>query len=1261
MADRAVVIFLFAQEKLLFRYPICNPFTLDANSQNTTVPGTHTKTHGKSSAVAVDTTTDNTITATAALHAKTTKTEASQQQKQQKQQPSTAAPAGVGVRHKPRNTKRLHPTPKTTTADSKQLSDNDGDGAAKSSITTPTALFLTDKPPRAGRRSSNNKKGISSRSSSSSASGAKEDDGTCVGVQTPVLVHLLRARFSSCTTIQFAGGTFLIYPLLPSSVNSRRLEASEAMRSHNFAAEDILVDMAHNDGDDENNEEDEGGKEEDEEEEGKRRKVRANDPSVSLSQGVVLVVAMSQPDREDGAIANLLQIFMNILVREELRSKYVTDQVLRMEHRIHAWEMGSDGDGNDASAVKHDASPCHGLRGGKRLSTSNMFAALLKDAELSLCKEISLLAQHITAAKINGKKDDGTVVPAFFPATHPPHAQRGGVGNTGSNKQKNISNIGNSISSGGGSNNSSGNVSSAASNQGGAPELLVRGLYSVPVASILGHRRPVPYHASAYVRQNPNYIMTLEDPCFVERLAKPYIEAVGWRASQLLPLSTIHTVLGTLPLPWRVGGLYRALELSLTGAIHQRQGMKQQQQLSLSAGSNSNLRLGWVRTEESFTMEGSNAFSLEDQNSRLDCDALVVEAVEFLRLSGVLAIDAEISVVFTHGDLLPEAGIARWSGQKKCRADASCPLPAMKIPPTTTNMPSHQDHSLLKPKPPLPVAPASMIGLLVFEAMQSSGITAPGSSGDLKSPLFSSDDFAEASVSVQTLTMMASTSSSPPVFPSNNMGGSDIPQLEVYCAWGNACTICEELASTPYAWRVGNSPVRLSFPFLAPAVADAAARRGRQGARLIDPECCRLMADQRPWFTRPSKFATPAALADDSPVQVYRHLTRGYGEGAGRKVKGAMEDNDGRSIVCCAAELGGYTKQNIPTNNEKFTAITPGGIPAMAREWLAKNCSAIGSRLAEALKQRQDLEEHAKKLTEQRRAAVAAAAGGETTAVFTSASGSNSRAQYSLSATQRYHKRVSCSPKSVPGITGVVLPLSPISLTPSHESSSSFRHHRLAGDGHVCTVTRLISTERVVPFEALMQFVFHHAVALLWGKPGIGVETLLYLLECNLRRLRPFLVHYAYIQQLTNATGISSDTASCSSAQLVRSVSTHSGLNSLNAFQAHPSSLSKSNIRDREKGKKKSKKEEEALSDLEQQLLDSYAVFTELSLMDLLKKLNGMTVEVVPTRLLLHTVVNAFADVLLIGRGHNAGSSSSSSNSNSDDDDDDDDDDDAVG
>ncbi|ESS67524.1 hypothetical protein TCDM_03781 [Trypanosoma cruzi Dm28c] len=186
-----------------------------------------------------------------------------------------------------------------------------------------------------------------------------------------------------------------------------------------------------------------------------------------------------------------------------------------------------------------------------------------------------------------------------------------------------------------------------------------------------------------------------------------------------------------------------------------------------------------------------------------------------------------------------------------------------------------------------------------------------------------------------------------------------------------------------------------------------------------------------------------------------------------------------------------------------------------------------------------------------------------------------------------------------------------------------------------------------------MQFVFHHAVALLWGKPGIGVETLLYLLECNLRRLRPFLVHYAYIQQLTNATGISSDTASCSSAQLVQSVSTHSGLNSLNAFQAHPSSLSNSNIRDREKGKKKSKKEEEALSDLEQQLLDSYAVFTELSLMDLLKKLNGMTVEVVPTRLLLHTVVNAFADVLLIGRGHNAGSSS---NINSSDDDDDDDD-----
>ncbi|ESL10385.1 hypothetical protein TRSC58_01884 [Trypanosoma rangeli SC58] len=1251
MVDRAVVIFLFAQEKLLFRYPIHNPFHIDVN-------GGPARAQGKSPALALDTTT---ATATVTSNATTATAKTSAQQPQPKQ-PSTAAPAGVGVRKKRRNTMRSHPTPATAVAgeaaDSKRFFDADGSGAVKAPHVGSTPSLVAHAAPHAEHAGGNGRRGGHSE--------AKEDDDTCAGVQTTVLVHLLRARFLSCTTIQFAGWTFLIYPLLPSNVKAQRLDADEPRRSCNFTADAGLVDMAHGNADDDNEDDEEGkvGKEDEDEEEGegegkKGKRAKVTNPSDAASQGIALVVAMNQPDNGNGVVANLVQVFMNVLVREELRSHYATEQVLRMERRMQAWDIGGDSNGNDGGLAKHDAPPCSGRGRRKRLSASDMFAELLKDAELSLCREISLLAQHITAVKHNSKTEDVVIPPRPSPVFGPSNLHRGGVGNnnnsgssSSSSKSRNITGSGCC----GNNNNSNGGGVSVAPNVSRATELVVRGLFTLPVAAILGRRRSAPYHASAYVKQNPNLIVTLEDPYFAERLAKPYVEAVGWRASQLLPLSCIFATLGSLSRPWRMGGLYRALERCLASALYQRQTMKQQQQqqqqqpqpqVALSTGSNSTARFGWIRTEESFTQEGGgNAFSLEDQNSRLDVDALIVEAVEFLRLSGALAIDDEITVVFTHGDLSPEAaGAARWPRKKKGGADLFC-----TFPPTTfsaTHFFSQQDEALPKSSRQLPlslVAPASMIGVLVFEGMRSScGTALGGYGGGLGTPFFGADEVPDTPASLLKAAVKTSTSStpsSPPVFSLPNTSGGDIPQFEVYCAWGNACPICEELASAPHAWRIGNSPICLLFPFLAPAIAEAAARRGRQGARLIDPECCQLMADQRPWFTRANAFTVPATQTEVSPVQKYRHLTRGCEDAAAQKVRdAAVKAGRGGSSVS-RAESGGRTKQYIPTEDEKFTAITPGSTPVMVREWLAENRSVIEGRLADAVKQRQLLEEHTKQVTEKRAAAAAAAVEAPTAAACPNAGGSHSQQPHLPLASQRYHKRGFLSPGSVPGFAGLALPLSPTSLTPSHGSFSPLRPHHAVGDGQLVPTARMISAERLVPFEALMQFVFHHTVALLWGKPGIGVETLLYLLECNLRRLRPFLAHHTYLQQLLVTTGSNcataafSDTASCSSEQAVRSVSGQSVANSCNAFQVYPSCPPATSTQEQEEGRQQKGEGEEVLSSLEQQLLEAYTVFTELSLMDLLQQLHGMTVEVVPTRLLLHAVVNAFADVLLVGRGN---------------------------
>ncbi|TPP41902.1 hypothetical protein CGC21_18345 [Leishmania donovani] len=200
----------------------------------------------------------------------------------------------------------------------------------------------------------------------------------------------------------------------------------------------------------------------------------------------------------------------------------------------------------------------------------------------------------------------------------------------------------------------------------------------------------------------------------------------------------------------------------------------------------------------------------------------------------------------------------------------------------------------------------------------------------------------------------------------------------------------------------------------------------------------------------------------------------------------------------------------------------------------------------------------------------------------------------------------------------------------------------------------LLGTERSLPVEVLLQYVLHHVIALSWGTRGLEVDTLVRLLERNLRRLPPLLANLPYIMQLRSAgytsalaaaASASHTTASSAVGEATAAVSSafttvHTRLaapslsSSVPVHDAAPQGSFQGTSPDRSVTSPYSGMSHAATSapitEAEVQLLQAYEVLDQLSLMKLLSTYATWPVRTVPTRLLLHTVVNEFSDVLYV-------------------------------
>nr|CCC95803.1 unnamed protein product [Trypanosoma congolense IL3000] len=1165
MLEKAVAIFFFVDEKLLFRYPFRNPFTIDL-SNNTTVcdsggAGTVPWTTRVQSRDAGNVLQHDTATCGAAS---TTSRSASQTQI-----PGLAEAAGV--RYKPRNARRTQPV--TSAVAPTASKGKGGDGEDESSRVT--GYMASPCPAVSGGGSHQNRgsaAGFMERGSvgtrGSVAGHLVDGDDTCVGIETPMLLHLLRASFTACTTIQFAGATFLIYPLQPTSTRMRRMSAAERWLGHEASSEPT-----------------------DSKEASATHPLAGSvgtwsfsaeeNPIASRSSRVVLVVAMSRPDREEGAITNFVQIFMNVLLREELRVRYVARQIYRMEDRLRWWKRHSDKSEVNDDNVRNCAPSSGGGGGGNATNfpqTSEMFAQLLEDDELTLCKEICRLAQCIAASAPQKQGSaNAKAVTSFSSSSETRHSHRGqeaiNEGKGDSKKTPGEDNI-------------------------EPVEFALRGLFSLPVGLLTGSRSTRHYHVAANVKLNPNYTVNLVHEKFTDRLSKSYGEAVGRRAVQQLPLSTIRSVFKTLPPPVRAGTLYRALERAYADASQCRRTGKLHQATHPSWAGKSSASL--LHT------------AVEEQSCIADCEILVVEAVEYLRVCGALVINTGLTIVFTHCGITSASTMPGISDENRKR---SC----------ITQLPQTNLWPSASPAASVRVAPASLIGVMLLEGVRKSfsldydGFWSSAAGGHTASNVNPDNNLRTPTTPSTAKTQSSSPSSS---FPTGfDQRYSDIQTYEVYCAWGDACPMCEELAAAPHLWKIGEASVRLVFPCLSPPVMEAAARRAQQGTRPVDPDCCSLLADQVPWFASTEVPEASSASKGTTPHQFYRKLTsecasimrQGISKGdavdVGASIKPAEEEKEEGPL------RGSFGKTNEPSDGE-ITALMPGSIPVDARAWLTANCKVIEERLNADRRQRLMLWERAKGWKERQKKETEAASRPETQTAGQSSTGVALK-RPGPHPGQRYRKREVVVSSTVPN---AFLP-----LTPAVEADQPMLLHRLQPEASEAVVSGVpfsspVDNGRAVPIDVLMQFVFHHIVVLLWGKTGTSVDVLLRLLECNLRRLPIFLAGL----RLRELATVSSSSSNEQCGECGPLSSPECGL-------LYPMPHSQQEIGG--DGDKAAAGGQHGEVGVDSQFQQAFTVFSELCLVETLTHCSQMTLEMMPTKLLLHSVVNAFSDVLLLGRG----------------------------
>ncbi|KAG5484579.1 hypothetical protein CUR178_07170 [Leishmania enriettii] len=217
---------------------------------------------------------------------------------------------------------------------------------------------------------------------------------------------------------------------------------------------------------------------------------------------------------------------------------------------------------------------------------------------------------------------------------------------------------------------------------------------------------------------------------------------------------------------------------------------------------------------------------------------------------------------------------------------------------------------------------------------------------------------------------------------------------------------------------------------------------------------------------------------------------------------------------------------------------------------------------------------------------------------------------------------------------------------------------RAFDDTPLAGVGGLLGSERSLPVEVLLQYVLHHMIALTWGKRGLEVDTLMRLLERNLRRLPPLLANLPYILQLrsagytsasaaavveaTSASNTAASGAGGEATPIASSVFTavHTRLapsafcTSLPVLDTALHGSSQGTSPDGSTTSSHSSISHAAtgapVTEAEVQLLQAYEVLDQLSLIKLLSAYATWPVRTVPTRLLLHTVVNEFSDVLYV-------------------------------
>ncbi|GET86292.1 hypothetical protein, conserved [Leishmania tarentolae] len=194
----------------------------------------------------------------------------------------------------------------------------------------------------------------------------------------------------------------------------------------------------------------------------------------------------------------------------------------------------------------------------------------------------------------------------------------------------------------------------------------------------------------------------------------------------------------------------------------------------------------------------------------------------------------------------------------------------------------------------------------------------------------------------------------------------------------------------------------------------------------------------------------------------------------------------------------------------------------------------------------------------------------------------------------------------------------------------------------------LLGTERFLPAEVLLQYVLHHIIALSWGTRGLEVDTLVRLLERNLRRLPSLLANLPYIMQLRSAgytsalaaAASSSNTAARSGGGETTAVVSSTFTTVHTRLAAPPSSQGTSpdrSVTSPHSGISHAAISAPPVTEAEVQLLQAYEVLDQLSLMKPLSAYATWQVRTVPTRLLLHAVVNEFSDVLYVNSSERDG------------------------